>query len=183
MKLFSIFKQIIKERKNHKYEYGCTMLFFNFPLINKIHDLIDSNDIYEDSEDPTFGLEKEPHTTLLFGTHEGVSVEDIKQILDKYTFSTCIISNASLFKNEKHDVLKFDVKGENLHNCNNDLKQFPYTSNFPDYHPHLTIAYLKPGKGNKYVDLLKNQKFELVPQYAVYSEPNGNKNKININID
>lgn len=178
----SIIKEIVQNKKSHKYEYGCTMLYFDFPLINKVHDAIDPNDIYEDENDPTFGLETEPHTTLLFGTHEGVPLDNIKQVLSKYQFNTCKIHNASLFKNDKYDVLKFDVQGDSLHQCNADLKQFPYTSNFPDYHPHLTVAYLKPGKGDRYANMLKNQEWELVPHYAVYSEPNGTKTKIPIHV-
>jgi hypothetical protein len=30
------------------------------------------------------------------------------------------------------------------------LKKFPFTSDYPDYHPHITLAFVKPGKGKKY---------------------------------
>jgi 2'-5' RNA ligase len=174
---------LLIEKKGDSYEYGCVMLYFDFPLMNKIHDGIDSKDLYEEEDDRTYGLEDEPHVTLLFGLHNDVSLDDIKKILDKFTFSTCKIYNASLFKNEKYDVLKFDIKGENLHACNKALKQYPYTNKFPDYHPHMTIGYLKPGMGEKYTNMLKEQEFELVPKYAVYSEPDGTKSKIKIKID
>ncbi len=71
---------------------------------------------------------------------------------------------------EGKDVLKFDIKGENLHETNTDLQQYPFTSNFPDYHPHMTIAYLKPGSGKRYAKMLKGQEFDLIPQHAVYSK-------------
>lgn len=174
---------LLLEKKGDSYEYGCAMLYFDFPLMNKIHDAINPNDLYEEEGDRTFGLENEPHTTLLFGLHKEVSLDDIKKVLDEFTFSTCKIHNASLFENEKYDVLKFDVKGENLHACNEALKQFPYTNNFPDYHPHMTIGYLKSGMGKKYTKMLEGQEFELVPKYAIYSEPNGTKTKIKVRID
>ena len=47
----------------------------------------------------------------------------------------------------------------------------------------MTVAYLKPGLGKKYVSLFKNKgasEFEVSPKYAVYSEPNGTKTKIKI---
>ena len=67
--------------------------------------------------------------------------------------------------------------------CNKALKEFPYTSNFPKYNPHLTIGYLHPGTGQQYVDKFKDIEFELVPLHAIYSQPDGTKSKIKINID
>lgn len=174
---------ILKEQVQPKYEYGCAMLYFNFPTINQIHKIIDSRDIFQDPNDPTFGLENEPHTTLLYGLHDGVSEQDVKNVLDKFTFGVFEINNASLFENENFDVLKFDVVGDGLYEANAELIKYPNTQTFPDYHPHLTIAYLKPGKGKQYADVLNNQKFELIPTYAVYSMPNGDKKEISININ
>lgn len=168
--------------ENRKHEYGCAMLYFTFPEMKEIHDLIDPDDLYEeDGQD--YGLETEPHCTLLFGLHDGVSTEDIDKVLEKYTFYTCKGHNASLFKNEKYDVLKFDIEGDSLEDANKDLKKFPFTNEHPTYHPHMTIAYLKPGKGEKYAKELKGKKYWLAPQHAIYSKPDGSKDKINIHID
>jgi 2'-5' RNA ligase len=177
---------LLKENSSSTYDYGCVMLYFGFPEINKIHDAINPSHIYTEDGDTTYGLEDEPHTTLLYGLHNEVTLEDVSDVLDNYTYYTCKIHNPSLFENEKYDVLKFDVVGDNLHETNADLKQFPFTSNYPKYHPHLTVAYLNPGMGKKYVDMLnkvKANEFWLAPQYAVYSEADGTKTKINIRID
>lgn len=174
------------ENSTDTYDYSCAMLYFNFPEINKIHSMIDPADVYTESGDLSYGLEDEPHTTLLYGLHPEVTLDNVKEVLNKFTYSTCNIHNPSLFKNEMYDVLKFDVKGKNLHETNNLLKKYPYTSNFPNYHPHLTIAYIKPGFGQRYVDILNKQiptnGYQLVPTYAVYSMADGNKHKIKINI-
>jgi hypothetical protein len=177
---------LLKENSSSTYDYGCVMLYFIFPEINKIHDTINPSHLYTEDGDSTYGIEDEPHTTLLYGLHKEVSLNDVSGVLDKYTYHTCKIHNPSLFENEKYDVLKFDVIGDNLHETNADLKEFPFTSNYPNYHPHLTVAYLKPGMGKKYVDMLnktKSNEFWLEPQYAVYSESDGTKTKINIRID
>ena len=185
MKLKQLLKPILEE-KTPVYEYGCAMLYFNFPEIYKIQDAINPDHLYYEDANGGYGFEDEPHTTLLYGLHEEVTLENIQKVLDNYTYTTCKIHNPSLFENEKFDVLKFDVSGDNLHESNSDLSKLPHTTSYPDYHPHLTIAYLKPGMGKKYVEMLNKNKaneFELVPQYAVYSQPNGTKTKINIRID
>lgn len=180
-------KDLIKENSNSTYDYGCVMLYFNFPEINKIHDAINPKDVYTEEGDKTFGLEDEPHTTLLYGLHTEVTLDNVKDVLSGYTYTPCTIHNPSLFKNEKYDVLKFDVKGDNLHKTNEALKKYPYTSSFPKYHPHLTIGYINPGLGQKYVDMLNKviptSGYQLVPQYAVYSMPDGTKHKIKINVN
>jgi hypothetical protein len=171
--------------EDHKHDFGCVMLNFNFPEINKIHDMIDPNDIYEDPSDSSFGLETEPHVTILYGLHDKVSDNDVKFTLKKFQFGPCRLDNPSIFKNPDYDVLKYNVTyatrgGAFLHKANKALKEFPHTSNFPDYHPHMTIAYLKKGTGKKYADNLKNNNFTLTPKYAKYSKPNGSETKFNI---
>lgn len=186
MKLKKLVPNIISERSGVSYEYGCAMLYFTFDELSEIHSLIATKDIYIDPEDDSFGLEDEPHTTLLFGLHKEVTTNQVKSVLDKFTYSTCKIFNPSLFNGEKYDVLKFEVRGENLKETNEELKKFPHTSTHPNYNPHLTIAYITKGKGQKYVDLLNKNKFNeywLAPQYAVYSTPSGDKHKINIKVD
>jgi hypothetical protein len=176
------FLDLLKEEKQ-TYDYGCVMLYFDFPQMNKIHDVIKPDDVYTKEDDRSFGFENEPHCTLLYGLHDGVTTEDVESVLNKHTYYTCKAHNASLFENPEYDVLKFDIKGDNLHETNADLQQYPFTSSFPDYHPHMTIAYLKPGTGKRYVKMLKEVEFDLLPQYAVYSKPDGDKDKINIKVD
>jgi 2'-5' RNA ligase len=166
-----------------KNEYGCVMLFFDFPQMEELHMHINPDDVYIDPNDDSFGLEKEPHVTLLFGLHNGVSTEDVEKVLNDFTFETCTMGNSSLFENGRYDVLKFDVRGEGLHDANKKLSELPHTTDFPDYHPHMTIGYLKLGKGKKYADMFKRLKYGLLPQYAVYSKTDGTQDRINIGVD
>jgi 2'-5' RNA ligase len=175
--------------EDHKHDFGCVMLHFKFPEMNKIQDMIDPKDIYEDSSDSSFGLETESHVTLLYGLHKGVSEKDVTNALSGITFNTCKLYNPSIFENDKYDVLKFDVgyttRGESfLSKANKALKAFPYTSDFPDYHPHMTVAYIKPGKGKKYVDILKKNvdDITMTPDYAKYSKTDGAEVKFKISL-
>lgn len=173
---------VVKEDASPKYEYGCVMLYFNFPEMEQMHRMINGDDVYTSDQDGSFGLETEPHTTLLFGLHPEVTDQDVANVLSKHYFSMCSINNASLFENPEYDVLKFDVNGDGLHECNSALSQYPHTTNFPDYHPHLTIGYLKSGTGAKHTELFSNMGYNLTPQYAVYSKPDGSKSKFKIKL-
>lgn len=186
MKLKSLVPDIITENSTQNYDYGCVMLYFTFRELSRIHDLILPTDIYTEDNDKSFGLEDTPHTTLLYGFHKEVPVEAIEHVTEIYTYYTCKAHNLSLFEAKDYDVLKYDIDGDNLKETNSDLKHLPHTSTFPDYHPHLTISYLKKGAGQKYVDLLnklKFNKFWLAPQYIIYSHANGGKSKITIKTD
>jgi 2'-5' RNA ligase len=181
MKHVKLFEEFVNEKKGDSYSSGCVMLYFDFPQMKEIHEQIDSEDLYEEDGDRTFGLEDEPHCTLLYGLEEGVTLDEVKKILNTQSFSTCTVHNASLFEND-YDVLKFDVKGKGLHECNKALSELPYNNQYPDYHPHMTIGYLKKGTGKKYTKLMEGKEWTLLPSYAVYSQPDGTKTKTPIKI-
>jgi hypothetical protein len=171
---------MIKEMKTQTYDYGCLMIYYDFPQMKFLSKMLEPNDIYTENGDD-YGIEDEPHVTLLYGFHKEVKISDLGGILKKHRFGRCEIYNPSLFKNDTYDVLKFDVNEPTLVKVNSEVSTFPHTTNYPNYHPHLTIAYIKSGFGSKYIRKLGNIKYTLTPLYAVYSEPNGKKTKIPIN--
>lgn len=179
MKHVKSFDTFITEKKGDSYGSGCVMLYFDFPQLEEIHGKIAEEDIFTQEGDRTFGLEDEPHVTLLYGLEDSVTLNEVKEIIAKYEFTECTLHNASLFENE-YDVFKFDVKGDNLHDCNASLRELPYSNSYPDYHPHVTIAYLKEGEGAKYCKQLEGVEYKLKPKYAVYSQADGTKDNIEI---
>jgi len=188
MKNIRLFEQFVKdlfEKKGDTYNSSCAMLYFDFPQLKAIHGKIDEKDLYTEEEDRTFGLEDEPHCTLLYGLEDTVTPDQIEQIAKGIKFGKLRLYNMSLFENGKYDVLKFDVGYTNksdsfLHDCNEELTKLPYKSDFPDYHPHMTVAYLKPGMGDKYVMAFKNEEHEVYPNHIIFSEPDNTKTQITI---
>lgn len=173
-------KEKLLESSDRDINYGCVMVFVKFGTLKHIQHHIDKNDIYEKKG---YGLEDEPHVTLLYGLHDNVTHTDVESLLDNIRFGTIIIDTPSLFINSDYDVLKFEAAGQGLRESNDVLTKLPHTNTYPEYNPHLTIAYLKSGTGQKYVDLLNNNNFNryvLKPLYVVYSYPDGNKIKIDI---
>lgn len=170
--------------KEGTFEKGCVMLFLGASEVNKIQDAINPKDLYEEEGDRTFGIELRPHITLLYGLDGNVSLNQVEGIINQYTFSPCKLTNISCFDNPNYDILKMDVEDELLHKVNEHLSQLPHENEFPNYHPHVTIAYLKKGLGNKYVEyFLGVTDFFIKPEFAVYSKPDGKEFKIKINID
>ncbi len=159
------------------YDYGCSMIYFDFPKIEEIHSMIDEEDIYTEEGDRSYGLETEPHATLLYGLHSHDLEDDdvIDASVKNGIPKELKLHNASCFNNDKYDVLKFDVDSDHLHKINGELTKLPHTTDYPDYHPHTTIAYLKKGTGEKYTEKLKDSWYTVNPSKIVYSKPDGSK--------
>jgi hypothetical protein len=151
-----------------KYAYGCAMLQFDFPDMKMFHEKIEEDDLSGD------GIEKDPHVTLLYGLHsEEIKDIDVIDICQSIKIGPMDLHNISLFENKDFDVLKFDVRSNFLRKINEKLSDLPHTTDYPDYHAHATIAYLKPGKGKKYVDMFNSRAYEVYPTRFVYSKPSG----------
>lgn len=172
-------KKLLKEVESGPYEYGCVMLYLDFdntPLTSTIAD----KDVYNDDSN-RYGKEEEPHVTLLYGLHSTVTPQIIQQILDRIHFGDINLTNPSLFQNSDYDVLKFDAAGEGLKSANEVLMKLPNSNEYPNYHPHMTVAYLNKGTaGNEYVKKFMNVQFKVTPIFAIYSVPSGKKYKLKI---
>jgi len=165
------------QKPKNVHDFGCAMLYYDFPKMKELHECIEEGDIYTEENDDSYGLEDEPHVTLLYGLHDGVDDEHVREICMSHKFENLLLENISSFENEKYDVLKFDVKGKGLHECNSKLANLPHTNDYPNYHPHSTIAYLKPGKSKGYIEKLKGASHQISPKMIVYSKPSGEKSK------
>lgn len=166
------------EKKDHKHSYGCVMVFLDVDnkKWDELQNLINENDLYTEEDDNSYGREDDPHVTILYGLHDDIPDEDIETEIDKIKTPKIEFKNISAFSNDKFDVLKFDVESKDLTKYNKKFIEFPHTSNFPDYHPHVTIAYLKKGKSDKYIKKAKDLlNMDITPDKIVYSKADGSK--------
>lgn len=163
------------EKISQKLEYNCLMLKFEMPnWSNFIKKMIDENDVYNNDEN-SYGLEYEPHVTLLFGIHDYVDLDSFKNILVPIRHIKCKTSKISIFENKDFDVVKFDIDGNYLHKINQDLRNsVDYTTSYPEYHAHMTIFYSKKGSGKKYEKTFSNP-ILIKPVSYLYSYSNGKK--------
>lgn len=152
-------EKINEDSRNTK--KGCLMLKMQIKNWNDVLSFIDSNDIFDD-EEHSYGLEKEPHITVLYGVSNTVSHNEVKEFIESNVTTpiTGKLTSISMFENE-YDVLKFTVDSEDLHKLNKLMTDsFPYENDYPDYIPHMTIAYLKKGTGKKYTKNIKPIEFK-----------------------
>ena len=178
-KFISLNEWINENESKERDHFGCVMLDAKVPDWAEKHlSGIDKKDLYEEDDDDSYGLNDTPHITLLYGLHEDEVEPDtimdvIKQDVGPVTTD---IKNISIFENEKYDVVKYDVPvTEDLKKYRDMFKKtFPNTQSFPDFHPHVTLAYVKPGEGSKYVKEL-DEPFSLTFNKGVYSFHERNK--------
>lgn len=96
------------------------------------------------------GREAQPHVTVKFGLH-GNDAEAVRKVLADEPPITLTLGKTSLFKNDDADVVKVDVDSPDLHRLNAKIAAaLPNTDTHPKYEPHVTLAYVKPGKGKSY---------------------------------
>ena len=161
--------------------YGCVMMDTKIPDWEDMHLAgIDEEDVHVKPYDDSYGLEQDPHVTVLFGIHEDqVDSETIKELI-KHNMKpiTVKVDEVDFFPGEEYDVVKYNIPvTPELQGYRDLFMKFPNTQNFPEYHPHMTIAYVKPGKGQKYKRKLR-EPFEVTFTKGVYSDhPEGDPNK------
>lgn len=162
-----------KKEETHKNKFGCVMIYLDIPKWNNIISNIDKNDLYEPKEDDTYGIEMNPHVTVLYGLHSNIPDQKITSIIDKYKYKDFNfgIKELGSFKNENFDVLKFTIDPDDiLLDFNRELSELPNSNEFPDYSPHITISYLKPGLSEKY-NFIEIPEFKI--KSIIYSKSNG----------
>lgn len=178
------FSEYIKESGDIEYSYGIAMATFNFKNWKEVLDEIDEDDLA--NGDDQKGLEEDPHVTILYGLHDDVDMKEVKKVFEKIKTINAKVVDVSLFENEKFDVVKFGVESNELIILHEWIKySFDYTSDFPDYHAHATIAYVKSGKGKKYVDrltkkYLKDGEMDVKLNEVILSDSDNKETKIKL---
>jgi hypothetical protein len=174
--------ELFMEKKEEEvtYDYGCVMLDTPFENWNLITSMICEEDLVEVTEDIKKAIEDEPHTTILYGLHKKVTMDDVKEVFKDAKPITLKMSNLSCFENDDFDVLKFDVESTDLNKMNKSLTDnLEYSTDYPDYHPHITVAYLKPGTAKKYCKDLDSIELSGMTK-ILWSPADGEKDTFNI---
>ena len=153
-------------------KYGCVMMYSEIPNWKNDHlNMICLEDLYEKQGDDSFGREEYPHITVLHGIHDDETAAEVIVAVMKQNMKpiTLRAEYIDIFENGEYDVVKYNLSfTDELKEYRDILCNFPNTQIFPDYKPHMTLAYVKAGRGKKYRGKLK-EPFDINFTHAAYS--------------
>ncbi len=144
---------------------------------------IPDSDLAED------GREEEAHVTVKYGFHTD-DAEEIRRVVEDFGTVYLKLGKTSIFPakeassqrgGDQFDVVKIDVESEDLHRLNSLLSDsLEHTDTHPDYKPHITLAYVKPGRGKKYVgdDTVEGE--EVFGARLIFSDQEGERTTIGL---
>lgn len=141
--------------------------------VGKIQRTLDSQDVIK--------LEESPHITVRYG----LTTEDPADVKRMYLSDVPIsvkLGSLTLFRNADADVLKVDARSKQLESLHKRLGLLPNVQTHSTYHPHLTIAYLKPGTGIKYTGKSGMEGVELTFDQLTFSDSERNHTPISLNV-
>jgi 2'-5' RNA ligase len=138
-----------EDRSKDSVDYGCLMAYVcaeDTAKMNKFgNKLIADKILYKEGDE--FGRESECHCTIKYGFKPDLTREEVEELIKGLSVFELTLDSISEFKNgEKKgfDVVKFDVKSDLMKKLNKEASEFPNHDEHPDYHAHMTIAYVKP---------------------------------------
>lgn len=115
--------------------------------------------VYEEVGE-NYGKEANPHVTVMYGLSP-IEENRVKELLNKVPKKIVAeLGKISKFSNADtpYDVLKIEVKSPHLSKIHEMIrKNFENNYKWPQYNPHVTLAYVKKGTCNEYVG---NKTFE-----------------------
>ena len=159
------------KHKNTSREYAFLMIDYEGnDFIEKIQSKIKKEHLYTEEDNDDYGIEKNPHVTLVPCLNNDVDINKLKTYLDDISEYDIILTDLSKFECENFDVLKCAVKSNKLIETNKKIgKDFETHSEYKDYTPHLTIAYMKHGMADKYIEEILPKLIHLKPKNFHFS--------------
>lgn len=135
-----------------EYDYSSTQLDIPENVARQFTDFanaIPTDQVYIDKT--TKGREDFPHITVVYGL-DTANPNAIKPLLEGIDPIKVELGDVSVFKNDDYDVVKVDVISKQLDELNKKISELSTPGQtFDTYQPHITIAYVKKGEGEKYI--------------------------------
>jgi len=158
-------------------DYGCLMLDLQVEGWDDLKLLVDPEDVHDSGLD-FGGIQEDPHVTVLFGYHDDVKPGDVMMAAEDIVPGDIELelNTLSVFENDEYDVLKFEVVSKELTDLNSKMKsKFNHTNTHTGYNPHVTLAYVKKGTGQKYEKVFQ-ESFKAMGEKFNFNYKKGTKN-------
>ena len=161
--------------------FGCIMMDAKIDNWEEYHlDGISDDDLYLKPYDQSYGKEEQPHVTIIFGLiEEEIIPQGVADMIEANMQPLILpVDEIGIFEGDEYDIVKYNLHvTPQLQRYRDLFMKLPNVQEFPEYTPHITICYVKPGLGKKYERKLTNP-FKVKFNKAVYSwHPNKNKKK------
>lgn len=139
---------MLTEDRNASTDKGCLMAMVPKEYCEKLmkasYKMITDEQLYVEGTE--FGREKECHVTVLYGFVPDLNELQIRQLLKgQKPFMVELVGVDKFENNPQFDVVKYQVESPTLRQLNEAAKKYPNQNDYPDYKPHLTIAYVQKG--------------------------------------
>jgi hypothetical protein len=161
---------------NHKNEYGCLMAIVpptHGPHIVKFgKTVIPQSLLYTKPDDDSYGYDNEPHVTVKFGYAPDLNKQDLATILRGIKPFNIVLHALTQFNNSEFDVVKFDAESPVLRELRARADKFPNKDKFPEYKPHMTLAYVRP---NSFGHIKEKLNISVPIKHFKYSGADGRK--------
>lgn len=97
------------------------------------------------------GRESDIHVTVKYGLSNSVDAAQVESVVKDTGEVFFTLGEMQVFAGEEQDVLYIRVQSPQLMALNARISQaLPVTDTHPEFKPHVTVAYLQPGAGEKY---------------------------------
>ncbi len=168
-------------KKSGPHSYGCLMAILPKDISEEI--LYWSNEYIPDRHLGEGGREDTPHITIKYGFRDSSpeTVQALKDLVQSTGPISVKLGVFSLFRGNKDgDVLKVGITSFQLNELNRVITQsFDCEDKYPDYKPHVTIAYINPNFASAWTVLpasFLNRKVTIIE--VEWSSPEGKKTRI-----
>ncbi len=178
-----LIKEVIEENTKTTYSYASTQVQIDEDTANEIIEFgltIPDEYIYTDDEDKSFGREDDIHCTVLYGLTSN-DVTPVADILSQFDPFTITLGDISYFESELYDVMKIEVISEYLNDIHYTLRDNLENENkFPEYNPHVTIAYVTKDFDRNSIDNSTFSGIEVDIDSVIFSQTDNNRVEIKL---
>lgn len=162
-----------------KHRYANVALLMPPEIAGKIKSIAAA--LPEEDIDPEDGRDEHPHLTLKYGIDSDVPDGAKRALSNIGPIRIKLVKLDNFEIPDRRDVLKFTVESADAAKANEAIcKECPHVDTFATYEPHVTLSYLKFGKGKSHVWPTDLDGTELTLTRAVFQDRNGNEESISL---
>lgn len=140
-------------KRREAYSYGCLMVTLPEPLAEKVRGFgasIPDGRLFRGNEDAPGGRVEKVHITVKYGllTDDPEEMEAVVEDVEPFPVT---LGRSGAFYNKDAVVLKIGVESKGLVALNRKVcLMLNHTNTYPDYRPHVTVAYLAKDQFDPY---------------------------------